>query len=158
MVDEVWPLVRQEVPPARLRLVGDRPPAALRSRPELGIEVTGFVADLDAEHRGARVALAPLTTATGLKVKVPQAMAYGLPVVLRPAAAEGVALAPPDALGGTTDDPRAFAAAVVRLLRDRDHAARTGQRAARWVRSQFDAEADARGAVGAYAAAGSSRA
>lgn len=155
LVQQVWPLVRAEVPDARLRLVGARPAPALLAAAEgaPGVELSGYVEDIDAEYRCARLGLAPLTTATGLKIKVPQAMAYGLPVVARPAAAVGLADAPPDVWGGVTDDARAYAAYVVALLEDRELANAVGRRAARWVSSTPGFEADVVDTVQLYRSA-----
>jgi glycosyltransferase involved in cell wall biosynthesis len=155
LVEQVWPLVRTQVPDARLRLVGDRPPPFLRTAAEgaTGVEVSGYVEDLDVEYRSARIALAPLTTETGLKIKVPQAMAYGLPVVARPAAALGLAGAPRDVWGGVTDDPSAYAAHVVTLLQDLDLAAAIGRRAASWVLSEPGFDGDVAEALELYRAA-----
>jgi glycosyltransferase involved in cell wall biosynthesis len=152
LTQRVWPRVRQSVPGAELRLVGDRPTPELVAAADAGsgIVVTGFVDDLDGEYRRARVALAPLTSDTGLKVKVPQAMAYGLPVVARPEAVAGVADAPPGVLGGVQSEPQAFADAVAALLVDEDRARRTGLAARSWVERRFDFEADAQRAVEAY--------
>lgn len=158
LVEQVWPQVRARVPGAELRLVGQGPPPWLVPRPEQGVVVTGFVDDLDAEYRRARVALAPLTTPTGLKVKVPQAMAYGLPVVARPPALAGLADAPADVLGASTDDPGAYADAVVRLLSAPGLAEQVGARASTWVRARYAPDQDVAAAIAAYAAPRASRA
>ena len=66
---------------------------------------------------GSRVFVSPLRYGAGMKGKIGQAMAFGLPVVTTSVGAEGMRL-----LDGETalvaDDPASFAAAVVRLYRD----------------------------------------
>jgi GT2 family glycosyltransferase len=82
-----------------------------------GAVVLGHVADLDAELNRARLMVAPLRYGAGVKGKIGEALAAGLPVVTTTAGAEGMGIE-----DGThafvRDDPAAFAAAVCRLLED----------------------------------------
>jgi glycosyltransferase involved in cell wall biosynthesis len=82
-----------------------------------GVEVLGFVEDLTPLYRGARVFVAPLRYGAGVKGKVGQSMAQGLPVVGTGIAAEGMnAIKEKDLL--VADEPADFAAAVMRRLDD----------------------------------------
>jgi glycosyltransferase involved in cell wall biosynthesis len=84
-----------------------------------GIEVHGWVADLDPLFDAARVFVAPLRYGAGIKIKVLDSLAHGVPVVLSPIAAEGLHVTHErDAL--VASSPQAFAAAVVRLHGDED--------------------------------------
>jgi glycosyltransferase involved in cell wall biosynthesis len=107
-----------------------------------GVRLIGFVDDLDGEYQGARVALAPLADPSGMKVKVAQAMALGLPVVATTAAVTGFPDAPPRAFGAVTDDPEVFAAAVTTLLATPGAAEDVGRRAAQWCAGRFDLDAE----------------
>jgi glycosyltransferase involved in cell wall biosynthesis len=104
--------------------------------------MTGFVQDLDAEYRRARVALAPLSDPSGLKIKVVQAMALGIPVVARPAAVTGIQDAPAECFGAVTNSAEDFAAAVIRLLTIPGTAEIIGQRAAAWSAERFDMDSE----------------
>jgi glycosyltransferase involved in cell wall biosynthesis len=132
--------------------VGDRPGAELLAAAEqqAGVVATGYVDDLDGEYRRARVALAPLSNAAGLKIKVPQAMAYGLPVVARPPALAGLPGAPATAFGGCSDDPAEFARHLTALLLDHERARTIGAAARAWLQTQGDFREDAAAAVQAY--------
>jgi len=81
LLEQVWPSLRSLVPSARLVIAGSNPPSSLLRSADEAVTVTGYVADLDPFYRSARLAAVPLITGAGLKFKVPQAMAYGLPVV-----------------------------------------------------------------------------
>jgi len=88
---EIWPELRRRVPGVRWVLVGARPGAAVRRLGSLpGIEVHADVPDLAPYFAAARVAVAPMSTGSGVPMKVLEAMAAGLPVVADPWAAAGL--------------------------------------------------------------------
>lgn len=115
LVDGVWPLVRRTVPEARLVLAGRGTEGLtdLASRP--GVEVRGPVPSAAGWLRDLSVLLFPLARGSGMKVKVLESIASGVPVVTTSAGAEGV-----HAHAGVVvaDDDRALAAAAAAILRD----------------------------------------
>lgn len=137
LLDEVWPRVRAAAPDARLVLAGGGADAALLGRASEDVRLTGYVPDLAPVYAQAAVVVAPVRAGAGLRFKVPQAMAYGRPVVATSLAVDGL-LAPRAAVGAVTDDPVTFAAEVVRLLADRDTAAEVGAQARAWVLPRYD--------------------
>ena len=117
LIDEIMPLVRSRIPEARLHLIGSRMPESLRERRSDGVVVHGYVADLAPYLEGCRLSVAPLRYGAGVKGKVNQAMAWGLPVVATGCAAEGMYLEDgEDVLMADTSE--AFAEAVVRAYED----------------------------------------
>jgi putative sugar O-methyltransferase len=114
----VWPLLRPRLPGARLLLVGSEvTPEVTALAAEDGVEVLGFVQDLDALMARVRVSVAPLRYGAGLKGKVASALQAGLPTVATTIAAEGMALRDGhDIL--IADTPEEMAAAVLRLHED----------------------------------------
>lgn len=114
---EVMPLIWRHVPTATLRIVGDSPPDAVRDLACDRIEVTGYVPDVHPYLRSSRVSVAPLRYGGGMKGKIGEAMATGLPVVTTSAGIEGFGLTPGrDVL--VADTPERFASAVESLLSD----------------------------------------
>jgi len=114
---EVWPLIHADLPDIRVRVVGSRMPESLRALTGPGVELLGFVEDIDPLLRDSRLSIAPLRYGAGVKGKINQAMAWGLPVVATGVAVEGMNLVSgEDVLVG--DTAAAFAAAVVALYRD----------------------------------------
>jgi GT2 family glycosyltransferase len=89
----VMPLLREKLPDARFRVVGSRAPAEILALESDSVEIVGFVKDLDALFATARVYVAPLLAGAGIKGKVIEGMAQGIPSVLSPLAAEGTGLA-----------------------------------------------------------------
>jgi glycosyltransferase involved in cell wall biosynthesis len=81
------------------------------------VVVHGYVADLGPYLEGCRLSVAPLRYGAGVKGKVNQAMAWGLPVVATGCAAEGMYLEDgEDVL--VADTSETFAEAVVRAYED----------------------------------------
>ncbi len=119
LVNEIFPLVRSEVPDVELHLIGSRMPSEILSINAPGVRVHGFVEDLEPFLDGCRVSVAPLRYGAGVKGKVNQAMSHGLPVVATTCAAEGMFLEHgKDVL--VADDAAAFAREVVRAHQDRE--------------------------------------
>jgi glycosyltransferase involved in cell wall biosynthesis len=125
---EVWPGLRRSVPAARWVLAGARPAPAVRRLGRLpGVELHAEVPDLAPYLKTARVAIAPLRTGSGVPMKVLEAMAAGVPVVVHPWAAGGLAT---DASGAVAvaDGAAAWVEVLARLLRDAKAAAELGER------------------------------
>jgi len=123
-VERIWPLVRSSVPDALFTIAGRRPTERVRSLTRHpGVEVAGDP-DLDALLCASRVAVSPARIGTGIKVKVAQAMATGLPVVGTPAGLSGFDHV--DCLARASD-PETFAQQVVRLLQDDGYRQRVGR-------------------------------
>lgn len=137
----IWPRVRAQCPDATLTLAGSRPHAdllALGARPELGIEITGHVADLRPFLARATVAVCPLRIGVGIQNKALEAMAMARAVVATPLAVRAL---PPDAPGRVlrvADAPDAFADAVTHLLTHPDEAGRLGEVARGYVKEHHD--------------------
>jgi sugar transferase (PEP-CTERM/EpsH1 system associated) len=116
--EEVWPLVRAAIPSATFAIVGSSPTRAVKNLAERdpSITVIGQVPAVQPYLWQSAVSIAPLHLARGIQTKVCEALAAGLPVVMTPEVAAGL----PDEVQRvclTASDPRAFADAVVALLR-----------------------------------------
>lgn len=93
LADEILPRIRERRPEITLSLVGSEPPPAvlaLGERP--GITVHGHVPDLEPLIDAHRFSVAPLRYGAGVKGKINQALAHGLPVVATRCAVEGMGL------------------------------------------------------------------
>ncbi len=92
MLAEIWPALRREFPKLTLRIVGAKPPVHLVEIAPEGVTFTGWLKELDEEYQNARIVIAPLRYGAGVKGKVGQAMAFGVPTVVTQIAAEGMQL------------------------------------------------------------------
>jgi O-antigen biosynthesis protein len=109
--------MRWFVPTVRLRIVGADLPESFRTLASDAIEVLGWVPALEPLYDQARAAIAPLRYGAGVKGKVGEAMAHGVPVVMTTVAAEGMHITS-EVHGLIADDADAFAHAVARVLQD----------------------------------------
>jgi glycosyltransferase involved in cell wall biosynthesis len=116
-VQEVWPLVHAQAPEIIVRVVGSKMPDTLRSLAGPGIEILGFVQDIDPLLAQSRISIAPLRYGAGVKGKVNQAMSHGLPVVATPAAVEGMDLTHGEHVL-VADTPTVYAQEIIRLYND----------------------------------------
>lgn len=93
LVHRVMPLVLDQCPDARLRLVGRRPSPAIRrlaaTNPHF-VDLAEDVEDLASQYREARCVVIPMRSGSGTNIKLFEALSYGLPVVATPKAVEGV--------------------------------------------------------------------
>lgn len=138
-VRDVWPLVRAARPEATLTSVGrDDHPAAATLREAPAVRLTGWVPDIDPFVRQSRVLVVPLRAGSGMRVKILEAMARGIPVVSTSVGCEGI-----DIVAGqhllVEDDPARFASAVVRVLSDDALAASLAREARALVLARYDA-------------------
>lgn len=117
LVAEILPLVRREIGDVPVTLVGSRVTPEVEALAGSGVSVAGWLPTLEGMYRRSRVFVAPLRYGAGMKGKVGEACAYGLPVVTTSVGAEGMELADGDDVL-IADDARAFAAAVARVYQD----------------------------------------
>jgi glycosyltransferase involved in cell wall biosynthesis len=116
-VSEVLPRVKRAAPDVRVTVVGSNPPPSVTELDGNGVDVLGWVQDLDPLLARARVFIAPLRYGAGIKGKVGQSLSHGLPVVTTSVGADGMGLQ--DGVHArVADDAQGFARAVVDLLDD----------------------------------------
>jgi glycosyltransferase involved in cell wall biosynthesis len=135
---EVLPLIRREVPGARLWVVGRDPhPRLAPLREDPAVVVTGWVEDVRPYIAAAAVYVIPLRIGGGTRLKVLEAMAMGKAIVSTTLGCEGFDLTTGRELV-IADTPAKVAAAVLALLRDPQRRERLGQAARRFAASRYD--------------------
>jgi O-antigen biosynthesis protein len=117
LVRQVMPLVWREEPEVSLTIVGGFAPAEVRELAGPNVTLTGWVEEVEPLLANFVALVAPLRYGAGVKGKVTQALAAGLPVVTTPVGCEGLPCTPgKDILVGKTE--REFASLAVNVLRD----------------------------------------
>jgi glycosyltransferase involved in cell wall biosynthesis len=123
---EVWPEVCRRRPDARLLLVGRDPSASVRALASSSVEVSGTVSEVRPYLAKARVAVAPLRSGGGTRLKILEALDAGRPVVATSVAVDGLE----DLIGEgvvVADDPGSMIEAVSGLLDDAQRASALGR-------------------------------
>ncbi len=111
---EVYPLIKAALPAIELDIIGDNPSAEVNAYAASDVRVRGYVPDIEPFWQTRRVFVAPLRYGAGVKGKIGEALAHGLPVVTTTVGAEGMGLTHNESVM-ITDTPQAFADAVVQL-------------------------------------------
>jgi polysaccharide biosynthesis protein PslH len=146
---DIWPQVQAQVPGAQLFIVGARPPEDIRAMGDFAgitepgqaqgapVVVAGYVPDPAPFLRNSAALIVALRSGGGMRVKIVEAMQWGVPIVATTIGCEGIDVTPGrDML--VADEPGAFAQAVVQLLRDPVLAQRQADAARRLVHECYD--------------------
>ena len=145
LVDKVWPAVSAARPWARLILAGRGSRAWLNGwmsadqQAEKRIEALGFVDDLTPLFRECRLFLAPLPEGGGIKIKILEAMARGIPLVTTPIGAEGICGAD-DGVAVVVGFGEGFSGAVLEASEDLPGSAERALKARRLMEDSFSWE------------------
>jgi len=117
LVEDILPLVHLQHPRIPTYIVGSYPTDDIRALASDTVQVLGWVPDLRDLYERARLSVAPLRYGAGVKGKVGQSLAFGLPVVTTRLGAEGMGLEHGrDVL--VADGKEAFAAEILRAYQD----------------------------------------
>ncbi|HUB80382.1 MAG TPA: glycosyltransferase [Bryobacteraceae bacterium] len=150
-VREVLPLVRLRVPGARLVIAGSEPPPAHTYADAEGhLEMLGFVDDIRQPLARYAVFVCPVLSGSGVRVKLLEAFAAGIPVVSTTIGAEGLA-GKDGEFCALADTAAGFAERVVKLLGDPEMAAAMAVRARAEVEARWDMATITRKLVEGYA-------
>jgi len=154
---EVWPLVRARRPACELDVVGGNAPPEIRAYDGRdGVRLHGYVADPSPLLASAAAMVVPLRAGGGMRVRILEGLAREMPIVTTAIGCEGIAAEPGRHLH-VGDDAAGFAAAVLRLLDDRELGVALARAGRRLIEERYDVAAAA-GAVGRLYAAAAARA
>jgi len=128
-LDDIWPLVRQQVPQAKILVGGSHSHLVKHFGVQLeGVEFAGFIPDIADAYQRTRAAICPVLSGGGTRVKLVEAAAYARPMVSTTIGAEGLDFEPGKEIliGNTAQE---FAAQCVRLLQSYELASTLGEAA-----------------------------
>ena len=149
-VRNVLPLVVTQEPSAKLVIVGsDPPPEHTYADHAAHMQMLGYVEDVRVALARYAIFVCPILSGSGVRVKLLEAFAAGIPVVSTVVGAEGLAVNDGE-FCALADDPAQFAAHVVALLRDPERAVAMAERARREVEAEWDMGAITRRLVAGY--------
>jgi len=139
-LQDVYPLVRAEIGEATLTIVGKNPPTDFiesEKQSPNNVQVTGYVPDLDPYFQQAAIVVIPVRAGSGMRVRILEALARGMPLVTTSIGIEGIdAYHEQEIL--IADTPHDYAEAVIRLLKDETLRARLSANGRKLACEQYD--------------------
>jgi len=137
-MSNIFPLVLRERPNMKFIIAGSNPPKSFDEYKSGNVKVVGYIKDHRKLLSKSRVGIAPLRYGAGVKGKILESFATGLPVVTTPIGAEGIGYQNMGTL--VTDDPKAFAEAVIELYDDENMWNEMSKQSMDIVKSKFTPE------------------
>jgi glycosyltransferase involved in cell wall biosynthesis len=136
---KVYPIIQQARPDVHFDIVGARPPKEVTEsgRSLEGVTVTGYVKEPEEYLRKTGVMVVPLLAGGGMRVKILEALAEGLPIVTTSIGCEGIAVENGRHLL-VADSPQEFAQATLRLLNDRSFANTLARNGRELIEKNYD--------------------
>ena len=134
---KIWPRIRAAIPDAVLTVIGKNPPQEIAGGDIPGLQITGYVEDVTPYLQETAAFIVPLHAGGGMRVKIIDAWAWGLPIVSTTIGAEGI-----DYQHGENiligDSEAEFAAHVIRLCEDSALACRLARCGRQTAEQQYE--------------------
>jgi glycosyltransferase involved in cell wall biosynthesis len=138
LIQEIWPYIHNAMPESRLIIAGITPEQLKCDITKVpGLEMPGFVEDLDLLYKRSRVIATPILVGGGTRIKILEAAAYGKPIVSTTIGAEGIDLENETEIL-IRDNPKEFADACLKLLTDISFCERIGIKARAKILKEYD--------------------
>jgi glycosyltransferase involved in cell wall biosynthesis len=139
-VREIYPLLSDHLEDAKFYIIGDKAPPEIVALANEKIIVTGLQKDVRPFFDSVRLSVAPLRFGAGVKGKINQSMAFGVPVVATSLAVEGTELNNREEIL-VADEPEDFARALIKLYESEDLWNRLSENGVRKTRALYSTEA-----------------
>lgn len=136
---EIYPIIQRARPGVHFDIVGARPPKEIIEfgHRQEGVTVTGYVKEPGEYLKKTGVMVVPLLAGGGMRVKILEALAEGLPIVTTSIGCEGIAVENGRHLL-VADSPQEFAQATLRLLEDRAFANTLARNGRELIEKDYD--------------------
>ncbi|MCY9664840.1 glycosyltransferase [Paenibacillus alginolyticus] len=139
-LEEVFPLILQNMNDLKIYIVGSNPPDEILSYHSNNITITGFVSDdeLNNYYRKSKIVVVPLRYGAGVKGKVVEALYHQVPIVTTSIGAEGLPNIESYLL--TCNDPQEFAQKVLELYNNDTLLTQYSRNSYNYVQKYFSVE------------------
>src|SRR4029453_6824208 len=138
-VQQIFPLVSQRLRDAKFYIIGDNAPPEIVALANEKIVVTGLKRDARPFFDSVKLSVAPLRFGAGVKGKINQSMAFGVPVVATSVAVDGTELRDREEIL-VADEPEDFARALIELYKSEELWSRLSQNGIRKTREFYSVE------------------
>ncbi len=117
LCSEILPLVREKHPEVQALIIGDSPPPEILALRSDRVKILGHIPDTKPFLLTSYISVAPLRYGAGMKGKIGEALAHGLPVVTTSVGVQGMALKHAEHVM-VADSPTEFADCILALMSD----------------------------------------
>jgi GT2 family glycosyltransferase/glycosyltransferase involved in cell wall biosynthesis len=138
-MQKIYPLVSQRLRDAKFYIIGDKAPPEIAALATEKIVVAGLQKDVRPFFDSVKLSVAPLRFGAGVKGKINQSMAFGVPVVATSLAAEGMGLADHEDIL-VADEPEDFARALIELYESEELWNRLSENGIRKTRASYSTD------------------
>jgi GT2 family glycosyltransferase/glycosyltransferase involved in cell wall biosynthesis len=139
-VQRIYPLVSEHLRDAKFYIIGDKAPPEIVALTTERIIVAGLQTDVRPFFDSVKLSVAPLRFGAGVKGKINQSMAFGVPVVATSLAVEGTALNNREEIL-VADEPEVFARALIELYESEELWKRLSENGIRKTRALYSTDA-----------------
>ncbi|PYI95889.1 MAG: hypothetical protein DME98_14540 [Verrucomicrobia bacterium] len=139
-VKEIYPLLSENLRDAKFYIIGDKPPPEVAALATDRIVVAGLQRDVRPFFDSVKLSVAPLRFGAGVKGKINQSMAFGVPVVATSMAIEGMELTDREDIL-VADEPEEFARALIELYQSEELWNRISENGVRKTRALYSTDA-----------------
>lgn len=138
-LDNVLPIVHQTFADVKLRILGKEAGNKFEGYKHIGVDVVGYVDEIKPYFDKSAIYIAPLFVGAGVRIKILEAMAMGLPVVASKVSAAGIEASQSDGLF-VSDSPEENATMIISLMQDAELRNNLGKAARKFIEDNFDWE------------------
>jgi GT2 family glycosyltransferase/glycosyltransferase involved in cell wall biosynthesis len=137
---EIYPLVKQRLPGAKFYIIGDKAPPEVIALATDDVIVAGLQRNVRPFFESVKLSVAPLRYGAGVKGKINQSMAFGVPVVATSLAVEGTELNNREEIL-VADTPEEFARAVIEIYESEELWNRLSKNGIKKTKAHYSVEA-----------------
>ncbi len=149
-VREVVPFITKELPDVEIRIAGRSPaPEILALHTGINVFIDGPVKSATEFLSTVDVAVSPILSGSGVRIKILEGLAHAMPMVTTSAGAEGLPVADGEHII-IADDAAAFSQGCIRLLKDTAYAEMLGSSGRGLVTREFSWGQSIRKLIAAY--------
>jgi len=138
-LSEIYPLLKARLAGSKFYIIGEKVPPEIVSLATENVVVTGVQPDVRPFFDSAKLSIAPLRYGAGVKGKINQSMACGVPVVATSLAIEGMDLIPGEDIL-VADEPEPFANAMMSLYKSEELWDRLSQNGIKKTQAKYSKE------------------
>jgi len=137
---KIYPLVIEHLCDAKFYIIGDKAPPEIAALASEKVVVAGLQTDVRPFFDSIRLSVAPLRFGAGVKGKINQSMAFGVPVVATSLAVEGMGLTDREDIL-VADEPNEFGRALIELYESEELWTRLSENGIRKTRALYSPDA-----------------